>query len=56
MAAQYILAVLAAVFLLATLIRLARDSGRIGPASRTWLIVAIIFAVVSAWLWTGGHR
>jgi len=55
MAAKYILAALAAVFVLAALLRLVHDKGRIGPASGTWLIVAIIFAVVSAWLWNGGH-
>jgi hypothetical protein len=55
MAAQYILPVLSAIFLLAALIRLIRDSGRIGPASKTWLLVAVIFAVVSAWLWIQGR-
>lgn len=55
MAAKYILAALAALFLLAALTRLVRNGGNIEPANRTWLIVAIIFAVVSAWLWTGGH-
>jgi lysylphosphatidylglycerol synthetase-like protein (DUF2156 family) len=52
MAAKYILAVLAAVFLVLGFGRLARDGGRIAPASRTWLLVGAIFALVSAWLWT----
>ena len=54
MAAKYILAALAAVFLILGLGRFMRD-GRIGPASRTWLIVAVVFGLVSAWLWTGGR-
>lgn len=55
MLAKYILAALAVVFLVIAGQRLVRDRGRIGPASRTWLIVAVVFALVSAWLWTGGH-
>ena len=55
MAAKYILVVVAAVFLLAALIRLVRDGGHIGPASRTWMLVAVIFAMVSTWLWIHGR-
>ena len=55
MAAKYILAVVAAVFLLLAVGRIAKDQGRIGPAGRTWLIVALVFAAVSLWLWTGGQ-
>lgn len=51
MAAKYIVAVLALVFLALGFGRLARDGGRIAPASRTWLLVGAIFALVSAWLW-----
>lgn len=51
MAARYILAVLAAVFLAAALWRLSRDGFKLAPASRTWLMVALIFSAVSAWLW-----
>ena len=55
MLAKYILAVLAIVFLAIAALRLVRDGGRIRPASRTWLIVASVFGLVSAWLWTGGR-
>lgn len=51
MAARYILPLLAVVFLAAALWRLARDGFTLGPASRTWLMVAGVFCVVSAWLW-----
>jgi len=51
MAAKYILAVLAAVFLVLAGVRLGRDGGRIMPASRTWLLIGIIFGLVSAYLW-----
>jgi len=50
-AAKYILAVLAAGFFVAGLTRLMRDGGTLHPQSRTWLLIAGIFAVVSAWLW-----
>jgi hypothetical protein len=40
--------------LLAAVVRYVRDNRRIGPAS-TWLLIAIIFSVVSVWLWFGGH-
>jgi len=55
MLAKYILVAVGAVFLVLALARIAKDGGRIGPASRTWLIVAIVFAAVSVWLFTGGH-
>ena len=51
MAAKYILAVLAAVFLALAGLRIMRDGARIMPASRNWLLTGIIFAVVSAYLW-----
>ena len=51
MAARYILALMAAVFLAAALWRLARDGFTLRPASRTWLTVAVVFCVVSGWLW-----
>lgn len=54
MLARYILSLIAAVFLVLALARIARDGGRIGPASRTWLIVAVVFAAVSIWLFIGG--
>jgi hypothetical protein len=46
---------LAVVFLLAAAARYLRDGRRIGPASRTWLLIAAIFAIVSAWLWWRGR-
>ena len=51
MAALNILAALAGVFLAAALWRLARDGFKLTPSSRTWLLVALIFAAVSGWLW-----
>ncbi len=51
MAAKYILPLLGLVFLGAALFRLARDGYTLAPASRTWLTVAAIFGLVSAWLW-----
>jgi hypothetical protein len=50
-AAKYVLAVLAVVFLLLAGFRITRDGGQIMPASRTWLLTGIIFAVVSGYLW-----
>lgn len=52
-AAKWVLAVLAVVFLALGALRLARDGGRLAPASKTWLIVGFVFALVSAWLWAG---
>jgi hypothetical protein len=51
-AAKYILAAASCAFLLATAVRLARDGGRPHPQSGTWLLVGVIFAVVSAWLFS----
>jgi hypothetical protein len=51
-AAKYILAGLAVVFLAAALLRLSRDGGISHPQTRTWLLVAVIFGVVSAWLFS----
>ena len=50
MAAKYILAVLAVAFLAAALIRVSRGGGISHPQTRTWLLIAVIFAAVSAWL------
>jgi hypothetical protein len=49
--APYILAGFAVLFLVATMIRLTRDRGSFHPQSRTWLLIAVIFALVSAWFW-----
>ncbi|HYP84234.1 hypothetical protein [Variovorax sp.] len=51
MQARHILTIVAAAFLAAALVRLVRDGGRLGPASRTWLLVALVFGGISAWLW-----
>lgn len=51
MHAKGILAVMAVAFLAAAAWRVRRDNGRIAPASKTWLMVAAVFALVSAWLW-----
>jgi hypothetical protein len=51
-AAKYILAVLACVFLVAAGLRLVRDGGKKQPQSRTWLTIGVIFAIVSAWLFS----
>lgn len=51
MAAKTILAVLSVVFLVAAVLRLRRDGGRIAPASKAWLLVGGIFGAVSIWLW-----
>ena len=48
MAAKYILAALAVVFLLAGAV--SRTTGGPAAQSRTWLIVGTIFALVSTWL------
>ena len=48
MAAKYILATLAAAFLLAAVWRWVRRGP--DPATRTWLLIALIFTAVAAWL------
>jgi hypothetical protein len=48
------LALLAAAFLTAALLRLSRGGGIGHPQTRTWLLVAVIFAAVSAWLFSQG--
>jgi hypothetical protein len=50
-AAKHILGILSVVFLVLAGVRIARDGWRIMPASRTWLLTGIIFAVVSGYLW-----
>lgn len=50
MATRYIFAALAVVFLIAALQRWAREGRRLGPASRTWLIIGTTFTLVAAWL------
>jgi hypothetical protein len=48
---KYVFAILAVVFVLLGVVRLARDRGRWHPQRRTWLLIGAIFAAVSAWLW-----
>jgi hypothetical protein len=50
MAAKYILGSLAVVFALAAIRRMLKDGGRLHPQTRTWLLIAAIFAAVSTWL------
>ena len=50
MSAKYILAGLAVAFLAAATLRLMGERGWSHPQARTWLLVGIIFGVVSAWL------
>jgi len=50
MLAKYILAGLAVVFIAAAVLRLSAARGRSLSQVRTWLLVGVIFAVVSAWL------
>ena len=54
MAAKYILAVLAVAFLAAAVMRLSRGGGISHPQTKTWLLIAVIFAAVSAWLFSQG--
>lgn len=44
-----VFAVAAAVFLLLAVARMVRDR-RMAPASRTWLVVGSVFALVAVWL------
>ena len=50
MAAKYILAALSVLFLVLAFTRMARGGGATHPQSRTWLLIGIIFGLVSAWL------
>ena len=53
MDAKYILALLAVTFLAAALVRVARSGGISHPQTKTWLLIAVIFGAVSAWLFSG---
>jgi uncharacterized membrane protein HdeD (DUF308 family) len=48
--ASIIIAVLGALFIAASLVRLAA-SGNMTPQAKTWLIIGSIFSLVAAWLW-----
>jgi len=54
MAAKYILAVLSAIFLVLAASRLAKGGAASHPQTRTWLLIGVIFAAVSAWLFSRG--
>jgi len=54
--ARYVLGCLAGVFLVCAALRIARGAGRVDPASRTWLLIAVIFGVVSLWLTLSRRR
>jgi hypothetical protein len=54
MTAKYIFGVASAVFLIAALWRTRSAAGRPHPQTRTWLLVAMIFAAVSGWLFARG--
>jgi DMSO reductase anchor subunit len=56
MQARYILSLLAGVFLVFGGLRVMREGGRLDPAARTWLLIAVIFGVVSLWLWVSRAR
>jgi len=51
MAAKYMLAVLAVVFLMIAMLRLVREGGKLGPAAKTWFLTGGMFAIVAGWLW-----
>lgn len=52
MATKYILLALALVFFMLAVGRMFRTRTLSHPQSRTWLIIAVIFAAVSAWLFS----
>ena len=55
MAAKHILAALAFVFLVLAVSRMgSRADGRAQPQVRAWLIIGVLFGVVSAWLFYQG--
>ena len=52
--AKYILAGFSIGLLVAALRQFQANGGRLPPQARTWLIVAVIFAAVSGWLFLRG--
>jgi|RhiMetStandDraft_4_1073278.scaffolds.fasta_scaffold306020_2 hypothetical protein len=52
MIAKYILAALAVAFLAAAAVRGLGGGGLSHPQTKTWLIIGVIFAAVSAWLFS----
>jgi hypothetical protein len=51
-AAKYVLAAFGVFFIAAALVGLSRGGGISHPQTKTWLVVGVIFAVVSAWLFS----
>jgi hypothetical protein len=54
MAAKYILAALSALFLALAGWRMVGGAAASHPQARTWLIIGVIFALVSVWLFYRG--
>jgi hypothetical protein len=54
MGARYILAVLSAVFLAFAASRLGRGSAAARGQARVWLMIGVMFGLVSAWLFYAG--
>jgi hypothetical protein len=54
MVSKAIFGILAIGFLIAAVLRIYRDRTQVTPASRTWLTIGIIFALVSGYLWMTG--
>ena len=54
MVAIYNLGALAIAFLIATAIRASLIGGIRHPQTKTWLLISVIFAVVSLWLFSQG--
>lgn len=54
MLAKYILAALSAVFLALALARISFNGDRTPPQTRTWLLIGVIFGIVSAYLFSQG--
>ena len=50
MAAKYTFVLLAIAFLAAAGLRYAKGRSAKDPATRTWLLIALIFTAVAAWL------
>jgi hypothetical protein len=50
MAAKYTLVLLAIAFFAAAGLRYAKGNTSGAPATRTWLLIALIFTAVAAWL------
>jgi hypothetical protein len=54
MLTKYILAGLSIAFIAMALARMTRGGTKAAPQSRTWLLIGVIFGLVSAWLFYQG--